>query len=598
MMVLVNGSRSSRGGGCRSSGTVATALVLQLVLVALMSSWVPSSNALKVASSSSGSHSVLRVTSTARGVSAALLRIPRGGSSTTSTSTSSRGSTTNTRAPAPARRVTPAAIQNKQSSNTSSTASPSSLIFNLVKAILGVGVLSLPAGIANFGNAPSALIPALTLIAVLGALSGYGFAVIGKVCHFTGASSYRDAWTASVGPRTSWIPAASITGKTFGACLAISMVLADTITGLLRLAPDAERTRVLLTLTVTVLLPLCWLKNLSALAPFSLAGICGMLYTAVAMTVRYLDGSYALNVMTPLRDQVPVHWQPMFGAKGAVSALTNPRALILVCMLSTAYMAHFIAPKVYQELKQSPPSSQAQPRQPFRNINNKNIVTLVNAADLSRFNSVVAISFGICIALFAYITAIGFLTFGGHSAGLILNNYASTDAWMSVSKVAVAGSLIFSYPLVFTGCRDGVLDLIGVSAERKSQDRVLNVTTILLLTVVTLLATALKDVSFVLALAGGMCIVLDNIVLHCIVECCIVSCSHTSCCGCTCHLLNIKSIATLGNALTYIYPALMYNAIVKKQNKQDEHLGLLVSKVAAVLGVVMGVIGTKLALDK
>ena len=62
--------------------------------------------------------------------------------------------------------------------------------------------------------------------------------------------------------------------------------------------------------------------------------------------------------------------------------------------------------------------------------------------------------------------------------------------------------------------------------------------------------------------------------------------------------MNNKSIATLGNALTYIYPALMYNAIVKKQNKQDEHLGLLVSKVAAVLGVVMGVIGTKLALDK
>ena len=54
----------------------------------------------------------------------------------------------------------------------------------------------------------------------------------------------------------------------------------------------------------------------------------------------------------------------------------------------------------------------------------------------------------------------------------------------------------------------------------------------------------------------------------------------------------------MGNALTYIYPALMYNAIVKKQNKQDEYLGLLVSKVAAVLGVVMGVIGTKLALDK
>ena len=50
--------------------------------------------------------------------------------------------------------------------------------------------------------------------------------------------------------------------------------------------------------------------------------------------------------------------------------------------------------------------------------------------------------------------------------------------------------------------------------------------------------------------------------------------------------------------MTYIYPALMYNAIVKKQNKKGESVGLLVSNVAAVLGVVMGAIGTKLALGK
>ena len=59
-----------------------------------------------------------------------------------------------------------------------------------------------------------------------------------------------------------------------------------------------------------------------------------------------------------------------------------------------------------------------------------------------------------------------------------------------------------------------------------------------------------------------------------------------------------STTATLGNALTYIYPALMYNAIVKKQNKKGESVGLLVSNVAAVLGVVMGAIGTKLALGK
>ena len=44
-------------------------------------------------------------------------------------------------------------------------------IFNLVKCIVGAGVLSLSAGVAAFGSAPSALIPAAFLIAIMGATS-------------------------------------------------------------------------------------------------------------------------------------------------------------------------------------------------------------------------------------------------------------------------------------------------------------------------------------------------------------------------------------------------------------------------------------------
>ena len=64
------------------------------------------------------------------------------------------------------------------------TASVSSEIFNLVKTIVGVGVLSLPSGIAAFGNNPSAAVPALGLIAIIGILSGFGFSTIGRVCKY------------------------------------------------------------------------------------------------------------------------------------------------------------------------------------------------------------------------------------------------------------------------------------------------------------------------------------------------------------------------------------------------------------------------------
>jgi len=397
-------------------------------------------------------------------------------------------------------------------------------VFNLVKAIVGVGVLSLPAGVAAFGNAPSAVIPAIALIAIIGVLSGYGFALIGKVCAYTGATSYREAWSKTVGEGSSWIPAWSATIKTFLACMAFSMVLGDTFSSLFR----SERNFTIVVVTLVVLLPLCLLKNLKSLAPFSLLGVIGMAYTALAMTIRYLDGSYVLPE-GGLVSTVASDLQPSFGSKGLESVFSSS-SLILVCMLSTAYMAHFNAAKFYVELKNN---------------------------TVSRFHQVVAWGFGISILLMGSMTMLGFLTFGESSSGLVLNNYSAEDIWMSGSRIAVALSLVFSYPLAFAGCRDGLLDLLKIPTEKRTSLN-LNILTIALLSVLTLLASILKDVSFVLAFGG----------------------------------------ATLGNALTYVYPALMYRAVVKEQNRDDESAGVTFAMTSAALGIVMGAVGAKMALKK
>ena len=262
-------------------------------------------------------------------------------------------------------------------------------------------------GIAAFGDSPSAVIPATALIALIGILSGFGFFLIGKVCAYSGATSYRDAWSKSVGESTSWIPAASCTIKTCLACLAFSMVLADTFSALLQ----TSRNPTLLVLTLAVLLPLCLLKNLNALAPFSLAGVLGMGYTAIAMSLRYFDGSYKIggNLLADVAEEL----QPVFRANANVF---TSKSLILICMLSTAYMAHFNAPKFYLELKNN---------------------------TLARYNTVVSLSFGISILLMSLISMLGFLTFGKACSGLVLNNYSHMELWMSGSRIAVARSLVF-----------------------------------------------------------------------------------------------------------------------------------------------------------
>ena len=232
----------------------------------------------------------------------------------------------------------------EESSIPPGTATVTQLIFVLVKSIVGAGVLSLPAGIAAFANAPSAVLPAVVLIATIGCLSGYGFALIGRCCAYTNSKSYREAWDKTVSKSTGWLPAVACTFKTLSAILAYSMILGDTFVSLLATAGfNVAKTPVLLALTSVILLPLCLLKNLSALAPFSLVGSFGMVYTAGAMLFRYLTKAYTAT--GPFGADCAAALRPAFGTVGAEGILT-PSAAILVGMLSTAYMAHFNAPKV------------------------------------------------------------------------------------------------------------------------------------------------------------------------------------------------------------------------------------------------------------
>eukprot|EP00536_Pseudo-nitzschia_multiseries_P009123 jgi/Psemu1/199976/e_gw1.248.60.1 len=396
-------------------------------------------------------------------------------------------------------------------------------VFNLIKSIVGAGVLSLPAGkcVVAFGNAPSAMLPAVGLITLMGIISAYTFVLIGRVCQKTNTMSYADAWDATVGKSTSWIIAMSCFVDCWFGNLSFSMILADTITNLLAsIGIILTRTQSLLGVTGLVLLPLCLMKNLASLAPFSLVGIVGMLYTTVAMAIRYFGRAYAPGgqfLATALT-------APVFGNAGAAAAM-SAKTLILTSMLSNAYIAHFSAPKYLAELKNN---------------------------TMGRFTQVVAWSFGTSVALYCIITALGFLTFGAASNGLILNNYSTQDLLMSFSRVAVGLSVTGSYPLLFDGTRDGLMDLLKIPKEKRTNS-FLNKLTLGVLAGTTLVAAKLTDLGLVASVGG----------------------------------------ATFGTALVFIYPTIMF---LKSQNgKTTKETNL--AKAIAFLGVIMGVLGTKLALN-
>ena len=112
------------------------------------------------------------------------------------------------------------------------------------------------------------------------------------------------------------------------------MIQADTIPSILKAFTGitVSRTTGLLGVTVTVLLPLCLLRQLSSLAPFSLIGIFGMIYTSAAMAYRWLTQSYASG--STLGAELATHLRPKFGNSGW-SAVFSPNVAILVAMLSS-----------------------------------------------------------------------------------------------------------------------------------------------------------------------------------------------------------------------------------------------------------------------
>jgi amino acid permease len=303
----------------------------------------------------------------------------------------------------------------------------------------------------------------------------------------------------------------------------------------------ASRTNVLLVLTVLILFPLCLINNLSSLAPFSLVGIIGMVYTGIVIGVRYFDGSYKLPHGKFLKDLSGVgigsnKSLPSFATAATSAAasatssspfqfLFNPKSLILISILSTAYIAHFNAPKFYNELKEVDTSSNITPSKTRTRTKTK-----TSSSKEKRFHiGVVTTSFMVSILFYGIVSALGYSTFGLSTSAMILNNYSTNDILISISRFCVGISLIFSYPLLFVGLKSGTIDLINQmksiipqifsSAQKKNkqqqetpqqlvvtnqQKHSNNKLTVLLLSIITLLATHITDLTFVASMSGAL----------------------------------------------------------------------------------------------
>lgn len=352
---------------------------------------------------------------------------------------------------------------------------------NLVKSIVGSGVLSLPVGLAAFSSSRAALGPSLALLTLAGTVSGYCFLMVARVCAATGSNSWGEAWSKSVGERSSWVPPALIGLLCFSVSVQYTMVIGDSFSSIFSAVGMkgalASRSGSILLLTLLGTLPLSMLPSLSMLGFTSILGVAGLLYTAAFMIARihaYVPGS-------ALHAAVPAALQPRFDSVLSFS----PKIFVLVSILASAFLCHFVAPQFFNELSPGTPAKpEDAPNQKMR-----------------RFSILTAAGFGLSAVLTAVVMVAGFLTFGGACDGFILNNYAPTDKLAQLARIAIGSQIVFTYPFIHVGLRDSTQDVLR-AVLGKAPPRI--PTTLGIFAVTTCLALRLTNLGMIAAVTGAL----------------------------------------------------------------------------------------------
>lgn len=276
----------------------------------------------------------------------------------------------------------------------------------------------------------------------------------------------------------------------------------------------------LIFLTIVALLPLCLMKDLDALASFSTLGVLSVGVAMVAMLIRCFDGSYEPGGI--YYGDIDLNYQPQFGDE---TYQLSKRMLPFLCMVFQSWVMHYNTPRFYKELKN---------------------------ASIPRFAQVVGYSFGMSATMYIAIAVAGFWTFGGNSQSYILNNYSSNDPLATASRVGVFISTLLIYPLAFIGVRDACLDVFSVPFTAITPT-FLNLFTVFLLTVLTILAIFFDDLGLINAVGGG-------------------------------------AFATF---LCFVFPALMYREAVKQSStvSATQEREVQVAMTLMVIGVGLGMLG-------
>lgn len=201
--------------------------------------------------------------------------------------------------------------------------------------------------------------------------------------------------------------------------------------------------------------------------------------------------------------------------------------LIEILYRRMPYRGHFTAPDLYHSLGQQGDPSDVKNLGAVDDIENDGNLSPERSGVLKAFYRISLRGFLSTIVINCFIMTFGFLTFGGNSMGVILNNFSTFDKGATICRLLTAVSILGGYPFLIRACRAETLELYNLITNRKPTRKKEKLTTAILLLSLTLLAMVLSDAGLIIGLVG----------------------------------------AVMGSALVYVFPSLLYLSTTKKMGK-------------------------------
>ncbi|KAA0058733.1 sodium-coupled neutral amino acid transporter 4 [Cucumis melo var. makuwa] len=330
----------------------------------------------------------------------------------------------------------------------------SGAVFNLTTSIIGAGIMALPATMKVLGVGLG-----FVLIVLIGILSEFSVELLVRFLVISKSSSYGEVVQCAFGRSMKVLTEICIIVNNAGVLVVYLIIMGDVMSGSVRHIGVFDqwlghgfwdhRKLLILVVLVVFLAPLCALNKIDSLSLTSAA--------SVALAVVFVIVACAIALIKLVEGKVePPRMSPDFGSKKAILDL-----LVVVPIMTNAYVCHFNVPPIYNELETRSPQ---------------------------KMNTVGRVTTVICIVVYALTAISGYLLFGNDTESDVLTNFDRdlgirfSSALNYIVRIGYILHLVLVFPVIHFSLRQTVDTLIfeGSAPLSESRKRSLILTIVLL----------------------------------------------------------------------------------------------------------------------